>query len=112
MPASATVGGAPVPVEVEHDERVVRVVVRGVPSGSQLAVALGAGSRIGLAHDDTDARLFAVLDRARVEYDLKAEAYRVATSSLPLHVRLSHLRALDLPSALAAAVEEVLVARA
>lgn len=105
----ATVDGAPVEVEVERDTHLVRLVVGGVPTTAALEV--GFGAPVGLAHDDVEARLFGILDRARVEYDLKAEVHRVATSALPLHVRLGHLRALDLPAALAAAVEEVLLAR-
>ena len=107
--SSATVDGRPVPAEVERDGHVVRLVVRDVPSASRLEA--GFGVPVGVAADDADARLFGILDRARIEYDLKSEAYRVATARLPLHVRLAHLRALDLTPAVAAAVEEVLLAR-
>jgi len=106
---SATVDGDALPVVVEREEHRVRFVVRNVPTSARLELHLGR--RAVLAEDDVDARLFAVLDRARIEYDLKTEAYRVATSARPLHVRLAHLRALELPLALAAALEEVLVAR-
>jgi alpha-glucosidase (family GH31 glycosyl hydrolase) len=104
----ATADGRPVPVVVERDGHVVGLVVRDVASASRLEV--GAGGPVGLAGDDADARLFAILDRARIEYDLKSEAYRVATSPMPTHVRLGHLHALDLPPTLSAAIEEVLVA--
>ncbi len=107
---TATIDGVTAPLEVERDGHLLRLTARDVPAGARLEVELGRPSAV--AHDDGPARLFEVLDAARVEYDLKSAAHRVATSCEPLHVRLTHLRALGLPDALASAVEEVLLARA
>jgi hypothetical protein len=83
--------------------------VQAVPAGSALVVTLGPEPR--LAANDVAGRLFALLDAAQIEYALKSSIIRVATSEEPLHVRVSHLRALELEPALAAAVDEILLAR-
>jgi hypothetical protein len=58
-----------------------------------------------------DQRVFAVLDRARIGYDLKAAAYDVVRGSTsPAHA-LGSLQALDLAPALLSAISELLLAR-
>ncbi|MFB9954693.1 glycoside hydrolase family 31 protein [Cellulomonas denverensis] len=103
----ATVDGVPVPVERGEDGR--SRTVRDVPAGAVLE--LSAGARVVLTGPDPAATLFAVLDVARIGYDLKTHAYRVATADRPLHVRLGHLAALDLPEQVHSAIREVLLAR-
>ncbi|MCL2465267.1 MAG: glycoside hydrolase, partial [Micrococcales bacterium] len=107
--ATASIDGVPAPVDARRDGHGLRLVVRDVPATSRLELHLGR--RVALAHGDVAAGVFAVLDRAYAEHDRKAEAYAVATSPEPLHVRLSHLHALGLPESLASAVEEMLVAQ-
>lgn len=107
----ARVDGVPVTVERDRDESGrVRLTVRDVPAAAVLE--LSTGMRFTLTGPDPDATLFRVLDVARIGYDLKTHAHRVATADRPLHVRLAHLAALDLPEAVLSAVHEVLLARA
>jgi hypothetical protein len=81
-----------------------------VPVGAEVDVVLGAGTR--LPEDDAAALASAVLDRAQCGYEVKKHADAVVRSGAPLHVRLSHLQALDeLPGPVLAAVTEVLLAR-
>jgi hypothetical protein len=85
------------------------VTVTGVPAGAALVVDLGGAP--SLVENDVAGRLFALLDAAQIEYRLKTEIHRIATSAEPLHVRVSHLHALGLEPALATAVAEILLAR-
>lgn len=57
-------------------------------------------------------RLFILLDRAQIGYELKQRVFEVATAEQPLAGRLSYLLALALPAALATAVTELLLADA
>jgi alpha-glucosidase (family GH31 glycosyl hydrolase) len=107
---AAQVDGVPVPCRVEHRDGRLTVAVDPVPAGATLTVDVGADPR--LAAVDVAGRVFAVLDRAHVEYDLKPRVHAIATSDAPLAVRVSHLVALDLDPALLTAVLEVLLARA
>ncbi|WP_028047448.1 glycoside hydrolase family 31 protein [Cellulomonas sp. URHE0023] len=86
------------------------VVVDDVPVGSALTVRLR--SHPELSPNDVPARLFALLDRAQIAYDLKSRIQAIATSDAPLAVRVSHLQSLALDQALATAVGEILLARA
>jgi len=109
LDVAARVDGAPVPARLlEADDR-VSVSVDDVPTGSVLTVSLGPAPR--LAPVDVDRRVFELLDRAQIAYDLKSRVHAVAASGAPLHVRLGHLRALGLAPAVAGAVDEVLLAR-
>ena len=71
---------------------------------------MSVGARPQLAGNDVPARLFALLDRAQISYAVKSDVLAVATSDAPLAVRVSHLQALELDPALAAAVNEILLA--
>jgi hypothetical protein len=65
----------------------------------------------GSGDDDVEGRVFAVLDRARMEYDVKGAAYDVvrrSSSSLP--DALAALHALDLHPSLLGALTELLLA--
>jgi len=88
----------------------VSVTVDDVPVGATLTVELGPDPQ--LAPNDVAGRLFALLDRARISYDLKTRIHQIATSDAPLSVRASHLQALQLDAPLAEAVGELLLARA
>ncbi|WP_426594632.1 TIM-barrel domain-containing protein [Cellulomonas sp. McL0617] len=88
----------------------VSVTVDDVPVGEAFTVSVGPRPR--LASNDVPTRLFALLDRAQISYDLKSRVLEVATSDAPLAVRISHLQALELDQPMAAAVNELLLARA
>lgn len=106
----ARIDGARVPVQTDQDTSGrTRLTVRQVPVDAVLE--LSAGARVELSAPPVEDVVFRVLDVARIGYDLKTHAYRVATADQPLHVRLTHLAALDLPAAVASAVREALLAR-
>ncbi|HYJ74667.1 MAG TPA: TIM-barrel domain-containing protein, partial [Kineosporiaceae bacterium] len=106
---SAAVDAGPVRVEVTRTPTRVGATVTGVPAGAALVVDLGGAP--SLVENDVAGRLFALLDAAQMEYRLKTEIHRIATSAEPLHVRVSHLHALGLEPELATAVDEILLAR-
>ncbi|MCL3859768.1 glycoside hydrolase family 31 protein [Actinotalea sp. K2] len=105
----ATVDGAPVRARVDRDGSRVSVTVQDVPTGAVLEVDLGPEPQLG--GNDVPGLLFALLDRAQIEYATKERVLAVATSDHPLTVRLAHLQALDLEPVLATAVGEILLAR-
>jgi hypothetical protein len=107
---TATVDGVPAPLETARTATRTGVTVTDVPAGSALVIGLGAEPR--LAPNDVEARLFAFLEAAQIDYTIKTQVHRIATSHAPLHVRISHLHALVLDPALASAVDEILLARA
>ena len=74
------------------------------------ALRVSVGTRPRLAAVDVEARLFTLLDRAHIEFELKGLIQRIATARRPLAVRVSHLQALELPPQLIAAVSEILLA--
>lgn len=104
----ATVDGVSVRAEVRHDDTRTSVTVQDVPATATLRIGLGARPR--LRRNDVAGRLFALLDRAQIEYDLKTRVLDAATSERSLAVRLSALQALGLEEALATAVGEILLA--
>ncbi|QCB92378.1 glycoside hydrolase family 31 protein [Cellulomonas shaoxiangyii] len=107
----ATVEGAAVePVVARTAEGHLRVTVHDVPVGAVLRVGLGAAPT--LRPNDVAGRLHRLLDAAQAGYELKRRVLEVLTSDRPLHVRLSHLAALDAPPVLRAAAEEIVLARA
>jgi alpha-glucosidase (family GH31 glycosyl hydrolase) len=107
---TAAVDDVLAPVETARTATRTSVTVMDVPAASALVIDLGAEPR--LARNDVGARLFAFLDTAQIDYTIKTEVQRIATSDAPLHVRISHLHALGLDPALATAVDEILLARA
>jgi hypothetical protein len=64
-----------------------------------------------LAENDVEDRLFQLLHRAQIAYDVKAAVLDAATARVPLASRLSRLQALGLAPALETAVCELLLAR-
>ncbi|MBO3095223.1 glycoside hydrolase family 31 protein [Cellulomonas dongxiuzhuiae] len=109
-PGTTVEGGAVEPVVARTADGRLRVTVADVPVDATLRVGLGAAP--ALRPNDVASRLHGILDAAQVGYELKSRVLDVLTSARPLHVRLSHLAALDVPPALRAAVEEVVLARA
>jgi hypothetical protein len=107
---TATVDGVPLPVDTTHSATRTSATVTGVPAGSALVIEIGPEP--SLAQNDVPARLFAFLDAAQIEFTVKTQILRIATSGAPLHVRVSHLHGLGLDPALATAVDEILLARA
>ncbi|MGY4645517.1 TIM-barrel domain-containing protein [Cellulomonas sp. URHB0016] len=103
------VDGEPVPCRVERASDRFEVLVGPVAVGATVTVDVGPDPQ--LTSNDVPGRLFAVLDRAQVEYDLKPRVHAIATSDAPLAVRVSHLVALGLDPALTTALLEVLLAR-
>ncbi|NUU15902.1 glycoside hydrolase [Cellulomonas humilata] len=95
---------------LERTDGRVSITVDDVPVGATLTVDVGPDPQ--LAPNDVAARLFALLDRAQISYDLKTRIHQIATSDAPLTVRASHLQSLQLDPALGTAVGELLLARA
>ena len=106
---TATVDGVPVPAQTTRTATRTSVTVTDVAAGSALVIGLGPDPH--LAPNDVEARLFAFLEAAQIEFAIKTEVQRIATSDAPLHIRISHLHALGLDPALATAVDEILLAR-
>ena len=84
------------------------VAVTTVPVTATLTVSVGPNPQ--LAPNDVAGRLFTMLDRAQIGFDLKQRIQLIATSEQPLSVRLSHLQALGLDRPLETAVGEILLA--
>ncbi|WP_421732678.1 TIM-barrel domain-containing protein [Cellulomonas sp.] len=94
---------------MERTDGRVSITVDDVPVDSTLTVTVGPDPQ--LSANDVGARLFALLDRAQISYDLKTRIHQIATSDAPLTVRASHLQSLQLDPALGTAVGELLLAR-
>ena len=65
---------------------------------------------IPYADIDESVRVFELLDRAQIEYELKSRLYDLCASPTPLAVRLAHLQALAVDRTLEAAISEILLA--
>ncbi len=107
---TVTVDGAEAVAEIRRDGARLSVRVDGVPVTAPLTVHLGADPRP--ARNDVRARVFALLDRAQIEYELKSRVLEVATRDRPLALRAAEVMALELEPALASAVAEILLAQA
>ena len=108
--STATVDGSTVAVQVRREATRRQVQVPSVPVGAALRVDLGPMPH--LATNDVRARLFALLDRAQIEYALKSRVLEVATGDQPLALRAARVMDLELEPALAGAIAEVLLAQA
>jgi len=106
---AVTVDGTPVAAEVSRAGRRTSVRVADVPVTA--AVRVSVGERPRLAANDVADRLFALVHRAQLSYDVKTRLYAAATADAPLATRLSQLQALRLGPDLEAAVFELLLAR-
>ncbi len=84
------------------------VAVERIPPSASLTVALWPDP--ALAPNDVQGRLFALLDRAQIDYVLKEWIHTIATSGQPLGLRVSRLQALDLDRELETAIGEILLA--
>ncbi|WP_456844092.1 TIM-barrel domain-containing protein [Cellulomonas sp. P5_C6] len=106
---TASVDGVAADGSLRRTDDRVSLTVEDVPVGATLTVTVGDDPQ--LAPNDVPARLFALLDRAQISYDLKTRVQSIATADAPLSVRVSHLQALELDAPLSAAVNELLLAR-
>jgi hypothetical protein len=104
-----SVAGRPVEGAVRRAARRVSVQIEDVPVTATIRVSLGQRPR--LAAKDVEDRLFALVHRAQLPYELKTRLYAAATAQAPLTTRLSQLQALELGPALETAVFELLLAR-
>ncbi|WP_285597790.1 TIM-barrel domain-containing protein [Kineosporia sp. NBRC 101731] len=105
----ATVDDVPVPARIVREGTRTSVVVEAVPSSATVRIILG--DRPLLGDNNVHQRVFAVLDRAQIEYVTKARVMECITTAPSLSVRLSRLQALDLDPGLFRAVGEILLAR-
>ena len=80
-----------------------------VPTDATLQVRVGLDP--GLAENEVNGRLFALLHRAQIPYAEKTSAFAAATAPAPLTNRLSRLQALRLDPLLETALSELLLAR-
>jgi hypothetical protein len=103
------VDGAAVTASVRRVGRRTSVRIEDVPVTATIRVSLGERPR--LAANDVEARLFALLHRAQLEYLVKTRAYQAASADAPLTTPLSQLQALDLGRLLEAAIFELLLAK-
>jgi len=85
------------------------VTVTDVPLDAEVVVGLGAGTTLDAG--DLAGRVFDLLDRAQVGYDLKERLLAVATADEPVGVRVSRLQALGLDRPLETALGELLLAQ-
>ncbi|MEO7259688.1 MAG: hypothetical protein ABI047_00220 [Jatrophihabitantaceae bacterium] len=104
-----TVDGEPVAAEVLRTGRRTSVRIADVPVTAAARVRLG--ERPSLAANDVPDRLFALVHRAQLSYDVKTRLYAAVTADAPLATRLSQLQARLGPD-LEAAVFELLLADA
>ncbi|MET0967157.1 MAG: TIM-barrel domain-containing protein [Nakamurella sp.] len=97
-------------IEPDVDEMVGRlsVSVADVPATSSLVITLGPNP--ALAENDVTGRIFTLLDRAQIEFELKKKIYDSVCSGRPLAVQLSALQAMALPRSLETAAGEILTA--
>jgi len=109
---TATVDGRTAAVTVHRHATRLQVEVEAVPVDAELRVDLNVDPAPRLAVNDVRSRLFALLDRAQIEYALKSRILEVATGAQPLALRAAQVMALELEPALAGAVAEVLLAQA
>ncbi len=108
--AVITVDGSAVDAQLTDGDSRISLSVDGVAVTSVLRVQIGANRELDAV--DVAGRLFALLDRAQIEYETKQRVYTIATSKQPLSLRLSHLQALALDRPLETAVGEILLSGA
>ena len=96
-------------VDVQHSATRLKVTVEDVPVAEAVDISLGEQPQ--LPGNDVAGRAFRLLDVAQIDYAIKSRAFEIICSPLPLHVRTSHLQALELAKPLEAALMELLLAR-
>ena len=110
-------GEAPQRASATVDGVSVRVVLS-APGAQVEAVPVGATLRITYERpvsrrpNDVSTRVYEIVDRAHIEYEVKSQVQAVITSSHPLHVRVSYLQAIGLPRDLESSICEILLADA
>lgn len=110
--AAARLDGAPVAAAAATAPGLGRarpaLVIDDVPVTATVTVHFGADPQP--APTDVAARLFALLERAEIEYELKRDLYELLTAATPLAVRINGLQALAVDRELESALSEVLLA--
>ncbi|MDQ1743159.1 MAG: hypothetical protein QOE23_1498 [Pseudonocardiales bacterium] len=106
---AVTVDATAVSAEIRRVGRRTSVRIADVPVSATVRVDLGDSPV--LAANDVEDRLFALVHRAQLSYEVKTRLYAAATADAPLTTRLSQLQALQLGPGLEAAVFELLLAR-
>lgn len=104
-----TVDGVAAPSAAATGDGRLSISMEPAAATSVLRFSIGADPQ--LAANTVRERLFALLDTAQIDYEAKSRIHDIATSDHPLHVRMSHLQALDLSRALESAVGEILLAQ-
>jgi len=104
----ATLDGHVIEPNVTQVSGRVSVSVADVPVTSSLSVNVGPNP--ALAENDSAGRIFTLLDRAQIEFELKRRIYDISSSDRPLAVRLSELQALTVARSLETAIGEILTA--
>jgi alpha-glucosidase (family GH31 glycosyl hydrolase) len=104
--ADATVDGVPVPVVLSaHGAQVAAVPVR-------TTLRISYDRPVPRRPNDVSTRVYEIIDRAQIEYEVKSQVHAVVTSTDPLHVRVSYLQAIGLSRDLESSICEVLLADA
>jgi alpha-glucosidase (family GH31 glycosyl hydrolase) len=104
--AGATVDGAPVPAVLSaHGTQVAAVPV-------EATLRITFDRTVTRRANDVSTRVYEIIDRAQIEYEVKAQVHAVVTSSHPLHVRVSYLQAIGLSRDLESSICEILLADA
>ncbi|MFI5908559.1 TIM-barrel domain-containing protein [Dactylosporangium sp. NPDC051541] len=106
----ANVDGGVVFANIRQGDTRTSITIEAVPAAATLRIELGPGPR--LRRNDVAGRVFALLNRAQIEYRTKTRVLEAATADAPLAVRLATLPTLDLEEPLLTAVTEILTAQA
>ncbi|MCY1138080.1 hypothetical protein OWR29_08735 [Actinoplanes sp. Pm04-4] len=101
----ATVDDLPVPAEIDRGATRTSITVRDVPATAMLRISVGA--RPGLRRNDVTALVYALLDRAQIEYRTKTRVLEAVESARPLTV----LQSFDLDDNLLTALGELLLSQ-
>jgi alpha-glucosidase (family GH31 glycosyl hydrolase) len=101
----ATVDDLPVPAEIDRGATRTSITVRDVPATAMLRISVGA--RPGLRRNDVTALVYALLDRAQIEFRTKTRVLEAVESARPLTV----LQSFDLDDNLLTALGELLLSQ-
>jgi hypothetical protein len=101
-------GGRQIPPAVSRSAGRCTVTIDDVPVDADVRIRFRA---VGVAGNDVDSRIFALLDLAQLGFDLKTSVYGVVRRSPSPASAVSQLQALDLDPELLSALSEILLAR-
>ncbi len=107
---SVTVDGEKVPVSVCYapEKRSLRVELESIPTASEICVTLPVSAIT--KENDVQARCFALLNQAEIEFWIKDAVYRLVQQEQRLPILLAQLAAMQLPEGLYGALTEILTA--